>query len=723
MSWELAVDFGTSNTTAAILRDGQVSVLRLESGGSMPSAVALVGGEFRIGTHALNARRAVPDAFEGTPKLLVGGGTTVLDGDVYPAQRIVSAVLARVRAVASERAGHEEPSRIVLTHPIAWTPQQLDELAAAAVEAGFSRERMVMIPEPIAAAYGLADSGLRLGDRVAIVDWGGGTCDVAVLERSPGQPDAPFIVTCWAGDGALGGNDLDNRLFRLVLSRLLEAGEQAIVERLGTAQGLGARLTLMEDVRRAKEELSWHETAQVLVATGDDEATLTITRQDYEQVIADEIARVLGTLEEGLGSPGSTGLSQVILTGGSSLTPALARAIEKRIGVPPVHSGDPKLIVAEGALRVPREFIAAEPAAAEARPQDPPAETSAPAPEAADSAVPVVHPSLPQQPLPPVPSAAQPPVSQPPAPQPPAPQPPEPRAPEPMATGPQPLIPQPPLAQPPAPQQQSFVAPAWQPAQPVPQATAPVPQYLPVAPPMPQPGPPGAKRGKGGATALIVIGSVVGGILVIVLLVVLLGVLGSLGQSGGGSTGGGGDTDGGGTGGGDTTESVLCWNGTSASRASACPSFNGLPALEWAFEDIQAEPVTCETNMNGDAEERLCGFDAYPEATIFVFDTSTPEGQDDLARLSGLTIDGTESVTLDNGDTVGTVTYTSTSTDGVQRELITVFEYTDLPIAIWIQVASDTALTADQMADQVAAWEATYLRYQEDIDRAAPLVP
>ncbi|MCL2423655.1 MAG: hypothetical protein FWD11_07175, partial [Micrococcales bacterium] len=83
--WVLAVDFGTSNTGAAVrTADGRVDKVQLGSGSdTMPSAVVMTGradpaggtqvvGQWRVGQAALNARRTAPGAFVGAPKTRLG---------------------------------------------------------------------------------------------------------------------------------------------------------------------------------------------------------------------------------------------------------------------------------------------------------------------------------------------------------------------------------------------------------------------------------------------------------------------------------------------------------------------------------------------------------------------------------------------------------------------------------------------------------------------------
>ncbi|MCL2850700.1 MAG: hypothetical protein FWE61_11770, partial [Micrococcales bacterium] len=182
--WILAVDFGTVNTAAAVrLPDGRVEKVKLDpNGDTMPSAVVSTDGRWRVGQAALNARRTHPTTFIASPKTRLGQESVVLGDAVVAPSVIASNVFAAVRERAMRAVNGTEPDRLVLTHPVRWGRSRLEALQDSAVRAGFAPQSIWLLPEPIAALHAHVSPGsLPPGGRVAVVDIGGGTCDVAVL--------------------------------------------------------------------------------------------------------------------------------------------------------------------------------------------------------------------------------------------------------------------------------------------------------------------------------------------------------------------------------------------------------------------------------------------------------------------------------------------------------------------------------------------------------------
>ncbi|MCL2089782.1 MAG: Hsp70 family protein [Micrococcales bacterium] len=355
--WVVAVDFGTVNTGAAIcLGDGRTEKVKLDpSSDTMPSAVVLTEGRWRVGQAALNSRRTHPDTFISSPKARLGQEPVVLGDDLVEPAAIASHVLAAVRERAIRTAGGTDPDRLVLTHPVRWGRARLDALLEAARLAGFATETIRLLPEPIAALHAyVSPRSLPPGSRVAVVDTGGGTCDVAVLQTTGDPtPGRDLLVVAQEGDDRLGGNDLDDLLYRWVLAQLAASGRNSVVTALQDPQHLGAALTLLDAVRSAKQDLSEHTTAPIGVAVAGHEATLTITREEYEGLIAEPMARAAALTTRALSASGTTALAGLYLTGGTAYTPALSRALHQVTGILTAPIGDPKLAVAVGALKTP----------------------------------------------------------------------------------------------------------------------------------------------------------------------------------------------------------------------------------------------------------------------------------------------------------------------------------------------------------------------------------
>lgn len=355
--WILAVDFGTVNTGAAIrFTDGRVEKVKLDpNSDTMPSAVVVTDGRWRVGQAALNARRTHPDTFIGSPKARLGQEPVVLGDDLVSPATIASHVLVAVRERAIRAAGGSEPDRLVLTHPVRWGRARLAALQDAAQTAGFAPDTIRLLPEPIAALHAHVPPGsLPPGSRVAVVDTGGGTCDVAVLQTTDDPaPGKDLLVVAQEGDDRLGGNDLDDLLYQWVLTQLRASGRDDMATALADPEHLGAALTLLDVVRSAKQDLSEHTNAPIGVAVGGHETTLTVTREEYEQLIAEPMARAGALTTRALRASGTSDLAGLYLTGGTAYTPALAQTLHKVTGILTAPLGDPKLAVAVGALKTP----------------------------------------------------------------------------------------------------------------------------------------------------------------------------------------------------------------------------------------------------------------------------------------------------------------------------------------------------------------------------------
>ncbi|WP_347311596.1 Hsp70 family protein [Defluviimonas sp. SAOS-178_SWC] len=215
MSPAIGVDFGTSNTAAAILRDGAARIVPLEAGNeTLPTAVFLDYAARRtvFGSAAVRAMidgqdgrfmRALKSIL-GTPlarekRQFLNRRLTLLE--------IVTEFLGEIRDRAEAATG-AEIRRVVAGRPVrfhsadpARNTQAEADLRGCYAAAGFEEIRFVNEPEAAARAAGPGrDIGL-------IVDIGGGTSDFTLFERL----DEPMHILASHGI-RLGGTDFDKAL-------------------------------------------------------------------------------------------------------------------------------------------------------------------------------------------------------------------------------------------------------------------------------------------------------------------------------------------------------------------------------------------------------------------------------------------------------------------------------------------------------------------------------
>ncbi len=213
MAAVLAVDFGTSNTAAAVLEDGRVRRLEIEAGGeTLPTAVFFpVEGGMRIGEAAA---RALIEGEEGrymrALKSVLGTAlfheSRLIGGRRRTLKDVVTEFLVALKARAEAQCGVDFEAvlsgRPVRFHEDAERDARAEaDLRACYLAAGFLQVGFLYEPE----AAALASDGEE-GEVGLIVDIGGGTSDFTVFRREGG-------VQVVASHGIrLGGTDFDRTL-------------------------------------------------------------------------------------------------------------------------------------------------------------------------------------------------------------------------------------------------------------------------------------------------------------------------------------------------------------------------------------------------------------------------------------------------------------------------------------------------------------------------------
>jgi actin-like ATPase involved in cell morphogenesis len=372
-AWTLAIDFGTTSSSAAVANGG-LELVEVAGAPRVPSAVlADRDGSLVAGDIAVRQGAGAPDRVERTPKRRIGDRVVVLgDQQLAPAD-LAAAVLRLLADEAIRRQGGEAPSEVRLTHPASWAGTRLGVLRDAASRAGLGE--VSFVPEPVAAALHYADEQLAVGALVAVYDLGGGTFDTAVLRRTE---EGFEVVGPPGGSDRLGGEDFDERLYQHV-GAALAAQDGDAWEHLRYSEErpwVRANAALRAEVRAAKEALSSTADYTIYVPAPVD-AEVRVTREELERLIAGDLERTVDELCATVDRAGVTldDLAAVYLVGGSSRIPLITRLLADRLGRMPVTWGDPKAVVVLGAAAAGAGAVRAAspvpaPAAAEASADD-----------------------------------------------------------------------------------------------------------------------------------------------------------------------------------------------------------------------------------------------------------------------------------------------------------------------------------------------------------------
>jgi molecular chaperone DnaK (HSP70) len=190
-------------------------------------------------------------------------------------------------------------------------------------------------------AAGSASSAAAGSQVVAVYDLGGGTFDVSVLRIE----DDVFQVLSTAGDTHLGGDDFDREIVKLV--------QREVQERFGLSiDSPKTRQALRLLAENVKIYLSEQRQADIELDLGSGRTyRRTITRDEFEALIAPHVERTLALVERAVQDAGlsAADIEQFILVGGSTRMPLVRRRIEDAIGRAPYTALNPDEVVSIGA--------------------------------------------------------------------------------------------------------------------------------------------------------------------------------------------------------------------------------------------------------------------------------------------------------------------------------------------------------------------------------------
>ena len=351
MGYHLGVDLGTTFVAAAIANESRVEMFTLGDRTVVTPAVIFLGDDGNLVSGDAASRRAVasPDRIGREFKRRLGDPTPVmLGGTSYAVTTLLGTLLHDVVDRVTETEG-TKPDSVVLTHPANWGPFRRELFEEVPQVAGLTGTRMVTEPEAAAAHYA-ASRHLADGEIIAVYDLGGGTFDATVLRKTQSGIE---ILGAPEGIERLGGVDFDEAILSYVN---YSAGGALSELDMSDPQTAIAMARLRQDCVLAKESLSIDTETTIPVFLPSRHFDVQLSRSDFEDMIRAPIESTIGTLIRTLRSAhvDPNQLSAVLLVGGSSRIPLVARMISEELGRPTVVDAHPKYAVALGAATLAR---------------------------------------------------------------------------------------------------------------------------------------------------------------------------------------------------------------------------------------------------------------------------------------------------------------------------------------------------------------------------------
>jgi molecular chaperone DnaK len=347
----LGIDLGTSNSAAAVLRGGRPVIIPSAEGVSLggkafPSYVAITpDGTMLIGEPARRQAAANPEGTATAFKRKMGTRERIrLRDREFTPEELSAFLLGKIKRDAEAFLG-EPVKDAVVTVPAYFDDNQRSATKDAAAIAGLNVVRLLNEPTAASLAYGLDRLNQEL--RIAVIDLGGGTLDVTVMEFGKGV----FEVKATSGDTHLGGTDMNRCVF------------DHLVERFRSQTGIDLRADptaaarLLEAAEMAKIELTNAVTTRVhlpfiAVAGGEPKhLDIELTRAELERLVRPVIERARRPVEQALADAGMTPerIDRLIFVGGPTRMPVVRQFFETLFRRKAEMGVDPMECVAAGA--------------------------------------------------------------------------------------------------------------------------------------------------------------------------------------------------------------------------------------------------------------------------------------------------------------------------------------------------------------------------------------
>ncbi len=358
MSYHLGVDLGTTFTAAAVSRGDSPEIVSLGDRSTVVPSVLYMkdDGAFLVGAAAERQGLASPDRLARQFKRRVGDPTPILlGGSPWSPEALTAELLRWVIERVSERQGGP-PDRVALTHPANWRSFKIDLLGQAMEMAGLSGATLISEPEA-AALHWSSQERVDVGTRVVVYDLGGGTFDVAILEKL--ETGFRFLGSPY-GIEHLGGLDFDAALLHQVRA-LHEDAFDALDTSDPVVQSAAARLR--DDCNAAKETLSSDTSTTVPLLFPGLASEVRINRSEFEATIRPSISQTLDAVDRALERADlqASDIDSVLLVGGSSRIPLVSQMVGARLARPVSVDTHPKHAIALGAALV-LDLVPATPA-------------------------------------------------------------------------------------------------------------------------------------------------------------------------------------------------------------------------------------------------------------------------------------------------------------------------------------------------------------------------
>lgn len=334
----IGIDLGTTNSLVSVWKDGQSVLIPNALGEYLTPSIVSVdeNGEMLVGRAAKERLITHPGRTACVFKRYMGSKREYRLGDhtLYPAD-LSALVLKALKADAEAFLG-EPVEEAVISVPAYFNDLQRRETKLAGQLADLKVERLISEPTAAAVAYGLHKK--EQDSQLLVLDLGGGTFDVSVLELFDGIMEVRSI----AGDNFLGGEDFTQLLVEFFL-------EKTQIDK--TELSLKEVSALEKQAELCKCAFTEQSRFEMVCRIGEEEHKVSVEESTFSRLAKPILDRIRRPIERALrdAALSTSDLSDIVLVGGASRMPLVRTMITKMFERVPHTAINPDEAIARGA--------------------------------------------------------------------------------------------------------------------------------------------------------------------------------------------------------------------------------------------------------------------------------------------------------------------------------------------------------------------------------------
>lgn len=388
----LGIDLGTTNSSVAIYKKGQMQVIPMDGNLSMPSAVRFKNrkkNDVIVGKQAKEYVIIKPNEVFTSVKSLMGDNDWMdnseiknkfnIDGEQFTPTDVAAMILQELIAKAEDSEyGDGSFQQAVITVPANSSPIYKQHIMEAAEKAGLGETDkfgnvkhdangyvvgVSILEEPTAAAIAYAqnmgfDDTKNKEQHILVYDFGGGTFDATVLKLKSEIGEAPqYTRLSTYGICDLGGDTIDWALAKIIAKHIQDESDIDILNNLSSIE---AKARIKELAEEAKIRFSTSEETEIEIALSAVELdknspekrvnNMMISRDIFMAAINPLLEKTIECVKTVLkdASIDADNIDRIVLVGGSSKAPWVKQIITDNLREPYIAQ-NVDTVVAQGA--------------------------------------------------------------------------------------------------------------------------------------------------------------------------------------------------------------------------------------------------------------------------------------------------------------------------------------------------------------------------------------